>query len=262
MILKQKHPIKNMPHKLKAFSIPLLFLFIIFLAYGLLLNRLGFYWDDWVYVYRYINYGIFEPGFYRYSRDFVTYLLFPGFLFAGASVLRWHIYSILLRWALALAGFWVLRLLWPRAKLQNMLIALLFAVYPSFTQQSMAVTYSIHQTAYIIFFLSLAFMLLAQKQSRRFWLWTIFALGTQAFHLFSWEYFVGLELIRPVMLWLAVAGGLSLRDKGNWKKVFRTYWPYFLLYMLYLLWRLGGFGGGFATYGLETVFAQIAQDPR
>ena len=35
----------------------------------------------------------------------------PGFLLAGSSVLGWHIYALVLRWALTLAMRWNMRVL-------------------------------------------------------------------------------------------------------------------------------------------------------
>jgi hypothetical protein len=95
---------------MKAFfrrlAIPLLLFAVTALAYGWQLTRLGFYWDDWVFVYRYQTLGVFNTIFYGGTRQLGVFALLPGFLLAGDSPLLWHIYSLFLRWGVALLFWW------------------------------------------------------------------------------------------------------------------------------------------------------------
>lgn len=63
------------------------------------------------------------------------------------------------------------------------------------------------------------------------------ALLADFIQLFSQEFFVGVELFRPVVIWLALAGLVS-----PWKARLRRtilYWvPYLILFVAYLYWRL------------------------
>lgn len=238
----------------------LLFYFLLFvvvgLAYGLQIHRLGFYWDDWVFVYRYSRIGILDTIWYGPTRQLAIFLQAPGFLFAADSPLRWHIYMLALRWGIAAIFAWVLGLLWPARRNATYLMALLFAVHPAFTQNSIAVVYSVQIFGYGVFLLSIGLMICSLKDSRRFWLFTIAALLTQAFHLFSGEYYFGLELIRPLVVWVALG-----QVPNQFLKTVRFSSAYVVLLAFYLLWRFGIFTSGeFATYSYKTLPAAYAKD--
>lgn len=251
-----------MNSKLKKFTVPLSILTFMLVAYGLQLRQLGFYWDDWVFVYRYRVEGLLNTIFYKGSRQLGAYALAPGFLLAGPSVLRWHIYALLLRWVLTLAMRWNLRLLWPQRGWQADLMALLFAVYPAFKQHSIAVTYATHYMVYLWFFLSMGWMVLANRSEKRFWLYTVLALVTQTMHLFSFEYFFGLEWLRLMVLWLVLNNSLLPVDTERLKLALKRYLPFFAILVVYILWRSGVLmGASFQNYGYETFFTAFAADP-
>lgn len=243
----------------RRYAIPLILFAVTTLAYGWQLNRLGFYWDDWVFVYRYQTLGVLNTIFYGGTRQLGVFALLPGFLLAGDSPLLWHIYSLLLRWGVALLFWWVLNKMWPRQKTAVTLMAALFAVHPAFSQQSISVVYSLQFVTYGIFLLSFGFMVSAERAASRRWLWLVLALVGQALHLFIVEYFVGLELIRPVALYFLQNGG------NRWQRVksaFFRWLPYLLVLIVYAVWRSGVLGGGFDTYDYKTFGAFFRLDPR
>ncbi len=237
-----------------------LFLFLLLavtgLAYGLQIHRLGFYWDDWVFVYRYSKIGILNTIWYGPTRQLAVFLQAPGFLFAEDSPLRWHIYMLFLRWGVAAVFSWVLHLIWPARRNLTYLMALLFAVHPAFTQNSIAVVYSVQILGYGVFLLSLGLMVCSLKYPRWFWWFTLGALATQALHLFSGEYYFGLELIRPLVLWV-VLGPAHKR----FLKTFQFSGFYVSLLGFYLLWRFGVFTTGqFETYSYKTLPIAYGRD--
>ena len=81
-----------------------------------------------------------------------TYILTTPFL--GTAPINWHVFTLLLRWLAVLGMWWALRGLWPNKTRQVTWMALLFAVYPVFFQQPIAVAYSQHFITYALFFLS------------------------------------------------------------------------------------------------------------
>src|SRR5512146_592273 len=91
---------------LDRFGVPVLILAVMALAYGWQISRLGFYWDDWAFVYRYQSLGLFKTIFYRDTRQLGVLALLPGFLFSADSPLRWHAYLLVLRWAGVLLMYW------------------------------------------------------------------------------------------------------------------------------------------------------------
>jgi hypothetical protein len=243
----------------RRYAIPLILLAVTTLGYGWQLTRLGFYWDDWVFVYRYQTLGVFNTIFYGGTRQLGVFALMPGFLLAGDSPLLWHIYSLLLRWGVTLLFWWALSKLWPAQKTAVTLMAALFAVHPAFSQQSISVVYSLQFVTYAIFLLSFGFMLNAERTVSRRWLWLALALIGQALHLFVVEYFVGLELIRPVALYFLQNG------ESRWQRVKTTFirWlPYLLVLIVYAVWRSGVLGGGFDAYEYKTITALFHTDPR
>ena len=144
-------------------SVPIILFVVTALAYGWQITRLGFYWDDWVFVYRYQTLGLFNTIFYGGTRQLGVLAFLPGFLLAGDSPLLWHIYSLLLRWVVTLLFWWVLAALWPGQKTAVTLMAALFAVHPAFSQQSIAVVYSLQLFNYAIFLVSLGSMIVFER---------------------------------------------------------------------------------------------------
>jgi hypothetical protein len=243
---------------LSRYTPPFLILLVILLAYGWQIHLLGFYWDDWVYIYRYQTMGVFSTIYYGTTRQLGVLALLPGFLFSADSPLRWHIYMLLLRWGGVLCMWWALNRLWPGQRASVTFMALLFSVYPAFTQQSISVVYSLQFFTYAVFFVSLGLMVAAARDERRFWGLTVLALLSQSFHLAIVEYFFGLELIRPLVLFFLQPGSNNLQKA---KKALLHWLPYLLVLSVYLGWRLGVFGNGFATYEYKTLLGLFRTDP-
>lgn len=221
-------------------AIPFALSFVIVISFGLLIPWLGFYWDDWPVIYMTETQGM--AGFwefYQYDRPFSawTYILFSPIL--GTTPLAWHLFTLLLRWLTAVVLWLSLRSLWPDRPQQIFWAASLFAVYPVFTQQPVAVAYSQHWICFLLYFLSIYSMLRAQKETRRFYLFTALALIASLLQLLTMEYFLGLELLRPVILWIF----FRTRDPGATiaqliKRVAWAAWVYILLLVGFIIWRI------------------------
>lgn len=209
-------------------------LLLLLVAFGLLIPSLGFYWDDWpvILLAHFPDRGGFW-AFYAYDRPFSawTYLLTLPWL--GVTPWHWHGFTLVLRWLMVVTFWGVLRQLWPHHARQATWAALLFAVYPSFTQQSIAVAYSQHFLTGLLFMLSCLAMLMAVRRPRYALPLTVLALLTQGLHLATMEYFLGLELLRPWLLYLALP---PAPRRGRW--ALRRSLPYLLVLGGYLGWRL------------------------
>ncbi len=214
----------------------LLLLALCFYCFGVLLSRLGYFQDDWHHVFQAYWYG--PEGLRRFlltDRGPFSYLVYvPFFKVLGFVPARWHWSLMVLRFLTAAAFWFSMRQVWPRQAELAGWLALLFLVYPIFTLQPLAVAYTLHWSMYLVFMLSLALMLYAARQGRG-WVWlTVLALALEGMHLVCIEYFAGLELTRPVFLWLLYAG-LPRRDR--WTKTLRTALPYLVLVLLYSVYR-------------------------
>jgi hypothetical protein len=76
-------------------------------------------------------------------------------------------------------------------------------------------------------------MLLAQK--KRFWTYTILALLTQVLHLFTLEFYAGIDLLRPAFLWLVMTNNPSTREKI--KSISFKWFPYLIVFITFFIWR-------------------------
>ena len=88
-------------------TIPWMFVFAAILAYGLLTPWMGFYWDDWVFVWLLKHHGPIEL-----ARSFLPYdpLVSPFFLITssifGTNPFAWQIFGLVVRIAVSLAAWW------------------------------------------------------------------------------------------------------------------------------------------------------------
>ncbi|HEX5837956.1 MAG TPA: hypothetical protein VFY26_08995, partial [Anaerolineales bacterium] len=221
-------------------AIPFALLFVTIISFGLLIPWLGFYWDDWPVIYMAETQG--TDGFrefYQYDRPFSawTYILFGPIL--GTTPLVWHLFSLLLRWLTAVILWLSLRSLWPDKPHQAFWTASLFAVAPVFTQQPVAVAYSQHWICFLLYFLSIYWMLRAYREIRRFYLFTALALAASLVQLLTMEYFLGLELLRPVILWFYFRTHQhSATTVQVFRRTARAAWVYILLLAAFIVWRV------------------------
>lgn len=219
-------------------SFPLILLLVCLLAFGLFIVDMGFYWDDWPNIFIALNgEGSLFADLYAADRPLNSAIYSIAFSILGVKPLNWQLFSILMRWLSVLAIWRVLKKVWPTHNFETASVALLFAVYPSFTQQHIAVVYSQHFIAYGIFFVSLWFMLKALGQPNRYGFFTFLALITSLLQLGIVEYFVGLELIRPLFIYLGLRG-LEAKKRRRLFLVLKRWLPYLATLAAFALWRL------------------------
>ncbi|HSV85472.1 MAG TPA: hypothetical protein VLH85_02785, partial [Levilinea sp.] len=222
----------------QRYSFPVALLGLLVLAFGLLIPTLGFYWDDWpvLITHRLLgNQGLWE--FYTYDRPVSAWTYVVTLPVLGYSPLPWHIFTLLLRWATCLGLWLALRGIWPKRAWEVAAVTALFAIYPIFKQQSISIAYSQHWIIYLLFFASLAGMVYAVRRPRLFWPLTVFSLLAAGLHLFTMEYFAGLELARPFVLWLALANDPT-ENLARRKRAVLHYLPYLAVLAAFLVWRL------------------------
>ncbi|HAE59287.1 MAG TPA: hypothetical protein DCG54_07210 [Anaerolineae bacterium] len=216
---------------------PLLLVGIALAAFGTLIPWLGFYQDDWHHLYYFSQEGI--DGLQRFlffdSRPLAFLVYAPLFSILGVHPLGWHLFTLAMRILIALVFLQVANLLWPQTRHENIIIAALFLIYPAFMLQPMAVMFALHWAMYLFYILSIWLMLLALRTPRYFVPLTVAALLLQAFQLLMLEYFVGLELLRPVLLFLALRA-----ESGHkrWISTLRAWIPYLVVTVVYIIFRL------------------------
>ncbi len=247
------------PRVLSERTIPIALFLTCVLSYGLLIPWLGFFWDDWPYIWFSKTLG--ASGFadvFSKDRPFLAILYSINLPLLGSNPIVWQIFALIWRWLTTLAFWKTFTILWPEKRQQVFWASMLFAVYPGFGQQWISVIYS---EAYIIlaaFLVSLALMMAAVRRKISFWPATIGALVLSAFNLFSTEYFFGLELIRPVLLVL-IFSETVLPLKNKITKTAKHWLPYALVLLGFSLWRAFFFQSN--TYQISAMEA-MAETPK
>jgi hypothetical protein len=220
-------------------TLPLALALICILAFGLLIPFLGFYQDDWHPVYYGYSRGLsslWELFLYD-GRPFAAAVFVSGFRLLGFKPLNWQLFALALRILTVVFTWLTLNDIWPQKKRPVAWVALLFAVYPLFKLQSLSLIYSLHWTGFTLYSISIWAMVQAVRRPGRYWIFTILSLLTGALDLLLLEYFAGIELARPLILFLCLRDrqahpALRLRrTAGSWL-------PYLLLLALYGVYRL------------------------
>jgi hypothetical protein len=228
------------------------------LAYAPLINRFGFYWEDWYVIWAGFNQGpeFFIPLFAR-ERPMVGYLYRLVYPLLGNNPLPWQIYAFLVRLAGALALFWLLRMVWQREKYATTIASLLFLVYPGFLQQPQATTFQFHLVPLALAILSIALTIYATHAKNLVLtiLALLIAVISAALYIMIIEYYIGLEAIRIILMWVV----LRRKEKQSWAKEFRRFIyylsPFVLSAVIFLMWRLFVFESSRAATNVNRLLA-------
>ena len=224
--------------------VPFALLVTCVISYGILANKLGYYWDDWTIAY-YIHFfksSIFKEVFIE-DRPLLGWVYVMTTSLLGESPFRWQVFAVITRWLACTAFWWTLKGLWPGRTVKITAIALLFAVYPGFQQQFIAITYGNAFCIYACFLVSMGAMVWALRDSQNHpagsWFWLLYSLSvvSSGIAMFTLEYFFGLELLRPVFLWLILSETIPDLHKRI-KRVGLFWLPYISLIVLFLSWRI------------------------
>ncbi len=251
-----------------------LFSFVLLLAYALRLPDLSFYGDDWIYVYNYHIAGAESFNlFTSWDRPFSGWLYTLASALIKESCIGYHIFLFALQW-LSVFCFWkVLGKAFGSSALISGAV-LLFAVYPGFQQQPIAVEYIMHFTSLtlVLASISLSQSILASeaglsgKNMILFFISLIFCAAA----IFTCEYFVGLELTRPLFLYFTAKR--NQKRQMPFKKFLAYILPYAVITGAFFVWRVFIFS--FQTYqpkilnsilenplnGIKTLLTKIMKD--
>ncbi|MFM8423794.1 MAG: hypothetical protein ACKOBL_01335 [Chloroflexota bacterium] len=221
-------------------SAPIAFFVISFLGFGLLIPSLGFYMDDWHYVFYAKSLGIesLQAMLTYDSRPNAGWLYILGFRILGTSPLVWHVFTFALI-VIATWTYWLfIRTLWKSQGYNAAYIAILFAVYPFFMLQSSPVGYTHLWVGLITYNVSLLLMVMAvEKPTPIKWVLTSIGMALVALHLFVSEYFAGLEVARGVVLWVL----LNRIEPNLSRRLVRIFWnwlPYLVVLGGFFFWRV------------------------
>ena len=281
-------------------SIPLLFLIVTVVAYGLLLPLTGFYWDDWPFAWiaKFLGPQEFFPAFAA-VRPFLAPIFFVTTGLIPIEPIYWQIFAIIIRFISGLSAWFALSQVWPRHKRQVLIVSLLFLVFPGYSQHWVALTHINQEWIPFIFYL-LSFGFTARalrnqhvtparapgahlprvqvpgsvarsaesttKQSLNYQgiasgierprndiINTICALLLLIAGVFPTEYFIGLEPMRFLFIWVIVSEHTN-EFKQRFGETIKRWSPYLLIWLGNAAWLAYFYTiGSYESYEVEVV---------
>jgi hypothetical protein len=245
-------------------------------TYGVLIPQLGFYRDDWYMTWA--GQGQGPAGIiqlFRTDRPLIGWTFALLFKFFGANVLLWQIGGLALKALTGLSVLWILRLVWPKKRLETTLAALLFVLYPGFYQQPVAGTFIIDLIGLNAAFVSIALSIYIVKSHNRLMqiIATLLGIALGLLNLGLYEATIGLEVVRWVLVWYVAVGSLkggevtSLTAKKNFiaqlqlPRVLKLLWPYFLMLAAFLYWRIFMFTSTRRATNIDVLLGDYASNP-
>ncbi len=237
-----------------AKSIPVAFFLLTLLTYGLMFPWTGFYWDDWPFAWiaKFLGPAEFIPAFEPF-RPFLGPIFFGTTSLLPPNPLLWQSLALILRFALALSAWWTFRTIWPHAKWQTLSAALLFLVFPGYSQHWVALTH-INQEwiPFLFYLLSFGFTARALRQPDQFTRYTALALLFLVPGVFPTEYFATQEPLRFLFLLALLTDYWSWNTvKKSLKRALRLWFPYLLVWLANGAWLVYYYRfGAYASYGV------------
>ncbi len=237
------------------------------IAYGLFSPWFGFYYNDWHPILGQIS-GTSLKTLFEVDRPALGTVYTYTVQVLGNNPILWQGFSIALRIFSAIGLFTILIQHWPNFKLGNFLASVLFLIYPGFMQQPIALTFSNHLISLCLglFSISIHIFSLTYPFKRRKTLikagLMLFAMGMSGLYLLLYEYMIGLELVRWVIIWyLLIKENKStpfIRRTGLWLK---KIWLFFLPVIGLIYYRFFHFVSTRPTMNVDSLVSSYADQP-
>lgn len=249
---------------IRPFLPPLLLISIAALAYIVLAPRLGVYNDDWYLLYAGTGHGVEKfHDIFSIDRPFRGYFVGWMFELLGVNSLLYSIGAFIMRCIGALSLLWILRIVWPSVRRSTYLAALLLVIYPGFLDQPNAIDFQSHQWSFALALLSIGCTLQSVKTPRiplKVLLLGL-SLGLQLIYLLLMEYYIGLEVLR-ILLLAALLWKRNPRNLKNLTKKGLLYGlPLLVGVLAFMFWRTQMFEGGRQTTDINAMFTEVGSSP-
>lgn len=216
----------------RPLSAPLVLMALSLVSYGLYLSWMGFYWDDWPVAWISHISDSFGIRYFQFQRPLSGWVISLAAFVIDEIPIRWQMLTLGLRFASGLAVWWLIKTIWTQYRTGALLIAALFLVFPGFSQQFVSVNSAPHLVALILFTLSLVFMVQAERQRPPSWSLRALSITTAFVSMMTTDYYYGLELSRPLMIWLSWD-----KERKNFRDLLKSWLPYLTLVIAIFIWR-------------------------
>src|SRR5258706_2542925 len=240
---------KNIRFTIK--SIPAALLVLAIVTYGLLIPWMGFYWDDWnfAWISHFLGAREFIPAFQPF-RPFLGPIFLATTSILHELLIGWQVFGLLVRFLVAYAVWWSLNKVWPEHNRQVLTVSLFALVFPGYGQQWVAFTHVNQELIPLLAYLfSFGTTALALRNRDKFVPLTLLSLLLMFLGLFTTEYFIGVEIVRFLLIWIVLA---NADLKQRILKAVKHWSPYLLLWLINAAWLAHYYrAGGYHSYGLQ-----------
>lgn len=195
------------------------------------MTKLGLYRDDWNNFYNaVINGPDMLIQHYASDRPADGYLLSVLFRLFGTNNNAYLIYDLCCRILSSILFSLTLLIIWPRTSKMAGLAGILAVAFPGFLQQVDGIAYVPHQTAMLLFMLSLLLTAKACEPGQREWnvLFTFLSLIFSFCSMILMEYYIGMEICRFALIYM-----MNREQAGSGKG--RAFFKSILSYIPYLI---------------------------
>lgn len=229
-------------NKCEKFRFPLFLLLLTLLTYGIFSLRLGFYLDDWYIILFKQKFG--AEGFWLYfSEDrpleSLSYVIFFS-IFNNSPVL-WALFALFMRWVFGLVFWMVLNQFFPKQRKLWNWAAIIFTVFPGFKFHSFSIMFSIFYVffgSHLISFYGMGRAIENRARPKTYAIWSVLSMFFLFVGIAPVEYYVGVELFRPILLWIIHARDYPKQPKKVLKFVLMDWAPYLLVLIAFMVFRI------------------------
>lgn len=243
-----------------GWSVPFLFFATTVAAYGLLLPQMGFYWDDWPFVWiaRFLGPKEFLPAFAN-VRPFLGPIFFVTTSLLPPVPIYWQILALIIRFLSGLFAWFAFSQIWPQHPRGTLVAALLFLVFPGYSQHWVAFTHINQEWIPLLFYLlSFGFTARALRKPEKFRSSTLLALLFLIAGVCPTEYFVGLEPLRFLFIGVILAEETK-PFRERFLETFKLWFPYLLTWLANLAWLFYYYTvGSYQSYDVEITTKPIS----
>ena len=205
------------------------------------LQNLGLYRDDWNNLYSATIYGpdqLLEH--YASDRPADGYLLSMIYRLFRVNTVSYHIWNLCCRILGSIFFALALLKIWPRTPKMAGLAGVLAVAFPGFLRQVEGISYVPHQTAMMLFMLSLWLTALACEPGQKSWnvLFTFLSMMCSFAYMMLMEYYIGMEIFRVGLIYMM---NREQAGDGKFKSSFKcllSYIPYLIPVCGFVAWRV------------------------